>query len=104
MSAPPNQARTVWVAFGIVALILGIAWQGIPVFLFVMGAPVDVGKAFLLSLGADVLLAAVFTAGMLVARKRRDGTLRALPPAIATVILLPLAVIANTLVLAWSPQ
>ncbi|MEO5534915.1 MAG: hypothetical protein ABIR17_07255 [Pseudolysinimonas sp.] len=81
-------------------LTLGIAFLGFPVFAGVFGARIDLGKAFLLALVVDTALAAVYVGGIRIARRSPDGSLRAIPPAIACAVLAPLAIIGGNLVFA----
>ncbi|MEO8528086.1 MAG: hypothetical protein ABI435_03315 [Pseudolysinimonas sp.] len=79
---------------------MGIAFLGFPVFAGVFGAQIDLGRAFLVALVVDLVLAAVYVGGILIARRRPDGSLRAIPPAIACTVLVPLALIGGNLVFA----
>jgi hypothetical protein len=84
---PGNVARVVWIVVGALILTFGIGSLGMPVFVALLGAPIDLGRAFLSAAAADVALAGVYTAGLLVARRAPDGRLRAIPPAIAAGVL-----------------
>lgn len=103
--APPaNAARIVWIVFGALFLTFGIAFLGFPGIAWAFGAPLDIGRAFVFAAIADVLFAGVYVAGILVARRRADGRLRAIPPAVAAGVLFVGFLVAGNVIFAFAAR
>ena len=95
-----NTARTVWITVGAIAYALGVGFLGFPVFAGMFGAPIDLGLAFLLATIGDLVLAGVYVAGILIARRDATGRLRAVPPAIAFGVLVVGFIVAGNVIFA----
>lgn len=71
--AATGGGRAVGLVFGWLIYALGVGLMGLPVFIFVFGAPVDVGLAFAVAAVVDVALAVVLIVAMRLSRRGRPG-------------------------------
>ncbi len=79
-------------------IFFGVGFLGFPGIAWVFGAPLDIGRAIVVATVADLVLAGVYVAGILVARRSPDGRLRAIPPAIAAGVLFIGFIVAGNLI------
>ena len=93
-----SAARIVWIVVGALILFFGVGLLGFPGIVWAFGAPIDLGRAVLFGGVADLVFAGVYVAGILVARRRPDGRLRAIPPAVAAGVLFGGFIVAGNLI------